>query len=68
MWTVEVPDDDDTVVPVQPRLYESLADRSDVRLKFLVSPGCPLPCHDVTGLDGGDLGVGVRYLKKRSKL
>ena len=62
--TVVVADDDDTVVAVEAGLYQSLADRLDVSLKFLVSPGGPLSCHDVPGLDGGDLGVGFGYLEQ----
>ena len=62
--TVVVADDDDTVVAVQAGLYQSLADRLNVCLEFLVSPGGPLSCHDVPGLDGGDLGVGFGYLEQ----
>ena len=64
MRTVVVADDDDTVVAVEAGLYQSLADRLDVRLKFLVSPGGPLSCHDVPGLDGGNLRVGFGYLEQ----
>ena len=64
MRTVVVADDDDTVVSVQSGLYQSLADRLNFCLKFLVSPGGPLSCHDVPGLDGGDLGVGFGYLEQ----
>ena len=62
--TVVVADDDDTVVSVQAGLYQSLAHCLNVCLEFLVSPGGPLSCHDIPGLDGGDLGVGFGYLEQ----
>ena len=64
MRTVVVADDDHTVVAVQAGLYQSLADHLNVGLEFLVSPGGPLSCHDIPGLDGGDLGVGFGYLEQ----
>ena len=63
--TVVVPDDDKAVVSVQSSLNQSLAHRHHVSLQSLVGPGGPLSCHDVPGLDGGDLGVGFRYLEQK---
>ena len=62
--TVVVADDHHTVMTVEAGLYQSLAHHLDVCLEFLVSPGGPLSCHDVPGLDGGDLGVGFGYLEQ----
>ena len=64
MRTVVVADDHHAVVPVEAGLYQSLAHCLYVCLEFLVSPGGPLSCHDIPGLDGGDLGVGFGYLEQ----
>ena len=64
MRTVVVADDHHAVVAVETGLYQSLAHCLDVCLEFLVGPGGPLSCHDVPGLDGGNLRVGFGYLEQ----
>ena len=63
-WTVVHANDDHAVMAVQTSLYQSLAGRLHLAGQLVVGPGAPLPRHNVAGLDGRHLGVGLGDLKQ----